>query len=143
MLVIRGSGRNLRACSFSLRAFVHIRSGRNLRACSFSVRYSYTWTLTRKRGIIVCVVQKFRKVKNIKNYNVLSRLTVAKIGVLHHLRELFVELWFYHNLWGVKTTKSASVKRVLLSSATNTNRNYSAILATLQITSYVHSRNSS
>jgi hypothetical protein len=34
--------------------------------------------------------------------------------------ELSVELRLYHNLWGVKTTKSASVKRVLLSSATNT-----------------------
>ena len=34
--------------------------------------------------------------------------------------ELSVELRLYHNLWGVKTTKSASVKRVLLSTATNT-----------------------
>jgi len=36
------------------------------------------------------------------------------------LRELSVELRLYHYLRGVKTTKSASVKRVLLSAATNT-----------------------
>jgi hypothetical protein len=38
------------------------------------------------------------------------------------LRELSVELRLYHNLRGVKTIKSASVKHVLLSSATNTSQ---------------------